>query len=34
VTDFATRNTSDFEGFGFAGLTNPIDAPRGQVHDR
>jgi len=25
VTDFATRNTSDFEGFGFTGLVNPID---------
>jgi predicted nucleic acid-binding protein len=34
VTEFATRNTSDFEDFGFAGLTNPIDASRGQVHDR
>lgn len=34
VTEFATRNTSDFEGFGFARLTNPIDASRRQVHDR
>lgn len=25
VTDFATRNTADFEGFGFTRLINPID---------
>lgn len=34
VTEFATRNTSDFEGFGFARLTDPIDPSGRQVHDR
>lgn len=25
VTDFATRNLSDFEGYGFSHLINPVD---------
>lgn len=33
VTEFATRNTADFEGFGFARLINPIDGTDHQVHD-
>jgi uncharacterized protein len=33
VTDFATRNISDFEGFGFTHLINPIDNTNQAVHD-
>jgi len=33
VTEFATRNTADFEGFGFTRLINPIDGAEHQVHD-
>lgn len=33
VTEFATRNTADFEGFGFTRLINPIDGTDHQVHD-
>lgn len=33
VTDFATRNISDFEGFGFTHLINPIDGADHQVHE-
>jgi len=33
VTEFATRNAADFEGFGFTRLINPIDSPEHQVHD-
>jgi len=33
VTDFATRNTADFEGFGFTRVINPIDADSLQVHE-
>lgn len=33
VTEFATRNTADFEGFGFTRLINPIDGKDHQVHD-
>lgn len=34
VTDFATRNTADFEGFGFTSLINPIDHREQGVHDK
>jgi len=33
VTEFATRNTPDFEGFGFTRLINPIDNADWAVHD-
>ena len=33
VTEFATRNTQDFEGLGFTRLINPIDSTDYQVHD-
>ena len=33
VAEFATRNTQDFEGLGFARLINPIDSTDYQVHD-
>lgn len=33
VTDWATRNVSDFEAFGFARLINPIDDAEPAVHD-
>jgi uncharacterized protein len=33
VTEFATRNTADFEGFGFTHLINPIDNFDRDVHD-
>ena len=33
VTDFSTRNTADFEGFGFIHLINPIDNTNPVVHD-
>jgi toxin-antitoxin system PIN domain toxin len=33
VTEFATRNTADFEGFGFTRLINPIDNTDQAVHD-
>jgi uncharacterized protein len=32
VTEFATRNTADFEGFGFTHLINPIDNTDLAVH--
>ncbi len=34
VTDFATRNTGDFQAFGFARLINPIDDNLAKVHDQ
>ncbi len=34
VTDWATRNVSDFQGFGFARLINPIDDIASAVHER
>lgn len=33
VTELATRNTADFEGFGFTRLINPIDGTEHQIHD-
>ncbi len=33
VTEFATRNVADFEGYGFSRLINPIDDPDLAVHD-
>ena len=33
VTEFATRNTADFQGFGFTHLINPIDNTEQAVHD-
>jgi len=33
VIDFATRNTADFEGFGFTRLNDPLDADSLQVHE-
>lgn len=33
VTDFATRNTSDFKDYGFTQLTNPIDIADDKVHE-
>ena len=33
VTRLATRNTSDFDGFGFTRLINPIDSADHQIHD-
>jgi len=33
VTEFATRNTADFQGFGFTHLINPIDNKDQAVHD-
>lgn len=33
VTRLATRNTSDFDGFGFTRLINPIDSTDHQIHD-
>ncbi|MEX2499992.1 MAG: hypothetical protein WD397_14070 [Wenzhouxiangellaceae bacterium] len=33
VTEFATRNTADFEGFGFINLINPIDGTEHEIHD-
>src|SRR6056297_2244833 len=33
ITEFATRNTADFEAFGFTRLINPIDRAEHQVHD-
>ncbi|MGY6555212.1 MAG: TA system VapC family ribonuclease toxin [Wenzhouxiangella sp.] len=34
VTEWATRNTPDFETFGFARLINPIDDAESAVHER
>lgn len=34
VTELATRNTADFDGFGFLRLINPIDGSTLKVHDR
>ena len=34
VTDWATRNVSDFQGFGFVQLINPIDDAHAAVHER
>jgi toxin-antitoxin system PIN domain toxin len=34
VTELATRNPKDFDGFGFTRLINPIDASAPKVHDR
>lgn len=34
VTDFATRNITDFQAFGFARLINPIDDSPTKVHDQ
>ena len=33
VTDWATRNVSDFQEFGFAQLINPIDDPHPAMHE-
>ncbi len=33
ITDFATRNVPDFEGFGFTKLINPIDSLENQIHE-
>lgn len=33
VTDFATRNTADFQAFGFTRLINPIDGADHQIHE-
>jgi len=33
ATEFATRNTADFEGFGFNRLINPIDGADYKIHD-
>ncbi|MDT8437866.1 MAG: PIN domain-containing protein [Wenzhouxiangellaceae bacterium] len=33
VTELATRNTSDFQRYGFSRLINPIDETNQQVHD-
>ncbi|TVQ48682.1 MAG: PIN domain-containing protein [Gammaproteobacteria bacterium] len=33
ITEFATRNVPDFEGFGFTRLINPIDNVDWAVHD-
>ena len=33
VTDFATRNTADFQGYGFTRLINPVDGSDYQVHE-
>jgi uncharacterized protein len=33
ITDFATRNSSDFQGYGFSRLINPIDIADYQLHD-
>lgn len=33
VTDFATRNLADFEGYGFTRLINPIDEVEHQIHE-
>lgn len=33
ITEFATRNTADFEGFGFTRLINPLDDSEHQVHE-
>ena len=33
VTEFATRNIADYEGFGFTRLINPIEGENHQVHD-
>jgi len=33
VTDFATRNTADFKGYGFTRLINPIDHADQAIHD-
>lgn len=33
VTEFATRNTADFEPYGFTQLINPIDNTNLAVHD-
>ncbi len=34
VTQFATRNTADFETFGFTHLINPIENPNQAIHDQ
>lgn len=33
ITGFATRNPSDFEGFGFMNLINPIDGAGQALHE-
>ena len=33
ITEFATRNTRDFEGFGFTHLINPLDSKSYRIHD-
>lgn len=33
ITEFATRNTRDFEGYGFSHLINPVDTTSHRIHD-